>query len=189
MSPSTLANSCARRSRCGEDRRSRGSSTRFAQPEIARLEELRLDALEAWADAGLALGEHAQLIAELESLVREHPLRERYCAQLMVALTAPAGKPTPCPHTEQLAKSRGGSASNPGRSCAGSSGRSSVRIRGSTRPSPPRPAPGLPSVQRACPSLVRRRPSGAARRSERTGVRSGAARRGGADGEVAAGAS
>ena len=59
---------------------------RFAQPEIARLEELRLDALEAWADAGLALGEHAQLIAELESLVREHPLRERYCAQLMVAL-------------------------------------------------------------------------------------------------------
>ena len=46
----------------------------------------RLDALEAWADAGLALGEHAQLIAELESLVREHPLRERYCAQLMVAL-------------------------------------------------------------------------------------------------------
>jgi DNA-binding SARP family transcriptional activator len=59
---------------------------RFAQPEIARLEELRLDALEARAEAGLALGEHTQLIGELESLVREHPLRERYCAQLMVAL-------------------------------------------------------------------------------------------------------
>ena len=109
--------------------------------------------LEAWADAGLALGEHAQLIAELESLVREHPLRERYCAQLMVALPLRQASRRlvriPSNSRSPLGRS---SASNPGRSCAGSSGRSSVRIRGSTRPSPPRPAPGLPSVQRACPS-------------------------------------
>jgi DNA-binding SARP family transcriptional activator len=58
----------------------------FAQQEIARLEELRLAALEARMDAGLELGRHGQLIGELESLVREHPLSEHFCAQLMLAL-------------------------------------------------------------------------------------------------------
>ena len=58
----------------------------FAQPEIARLEELRLTALEECVDAELALGEHARLVAELEALVYEHPLRERFLAQLMLAL-------------------------------------------------------------------------------------------------------
>ena len=58
----------------------------FAQQEIARLEELRLVAQETRAETGLALGEHAQLVGELESLVREHPLRGRPRAQLMLAL-------------------------------------------------------------------------------------------------------
>ncbi len=58
----------------------------FAQPEIRRLEELRLVALEAWVDAELQLGEHAAVIAELESLVVNHPARERLAAQLMLAL-------------------------------------------------------------------------------------------------------
>jgi YVTN family beta-propeller protein len=58
----------------------------FAQAEIARLEELRLTALEQCVDAELALGEHARLVAELEGLMREHPLRERFLAQLMLAL-------------------------------------------------------------------------------------------------------
>jgi DNA-binding SARP family transcriptional activator len=49
----------------------------FAQHEIARLEELRLTAIEARIDAELALGRHAGAIAELERLVRQHPLRER----------------------------------------------------------------------------------------------------------------
>ena len=59
---------------------------RFAQSEIARLEEGRLAALEDWIDADLALGEHARLVGELEALVREHPLRERLRGQLMLAL-------------------------------------------------------------------------------------------------------
>jgi DNA-binding SARP family transcriptional activator len=59
---------------------------RFAQKEIARLEELRLAALEERVDADLALGRHADLIGELEPLVAEHPLRERLRAQLMQAL-------------------------------------------------------------------------------------------------------
>jgi predicted ATPase/DNA-binding SARP family transcriptional activator len=58
----------------------------FAQAEIARLEEYRLAALENRIDADLASGEHARLVGELEGLVREHPLRERLRAQLMVAL-------------------------------------------------------------------------------------------------------
>jgi DNA-binding SARP family transcriptional activator/DNA-binding beta-propeller fold protein YncE len=58
----------------------------FAQPEIARLEELRLVALEQRIDADLALGRHAQVAGELETLVREHPLRERFRGQLMLAL-------------------------------------------------------------------------------------------------------
>jgi DNA-binding SARP family transcriptional activator len=58
----------------------------FAQPEIRRLEEVRLAALEQRLDADLALGHHARLVAELESLVRQHPFRERLRAALMRAL-------------------------------------------------------------------------------------------------------
>lgn len=58
----------------------------FAQQEIARLEELRMVALEQRIDADLALGRHPQVIGELEALVREHPLRERIRGQLMLAL-------------------------------------------------------------------------------------------------------
>jgi predicted ATPase/DNA-binding SARP family transcriptional activator len=58
----------------------------FAQTEIVRFEELRVAALEDRIEADLALGRHGQLIAELEQLVAEHPLRERFRAQLMLAL-------------------------------------------------------------------------------------------------------
>src|SRR5436190_12993690 len=58
----------------------------FAQTEAARLDELRLVALETRIDADLLLAEHARLVGELEGLVAEHPLRERFRAQLMVAL-------------------------------------------------------------------------------------------------------
>jgi len=58
----------------------------FAQVEIQRLEELRLTTLEQRIDAELALGLHRDIVAELESVVRTHPLRERLRAQLMIAL-------------------------------------------------------------------------------------------------------
>jgi len=58
----------------------------FAQAEIARLEELRLAALEQRIDADLALGREARIVPELEALVREHPLRERLRGQLMLSL-------------------------------------------------------------------------------------------------------
>ena len=58
----------------------------FAQNEIARLEELRLTLLEERLDAELEAGEPGELIGELEALVGEHPLRERFREQLMLAL-------------------------------------------------------------------------------------------------------
>jgi DNA-binding SARP family transcriptional activator/DNA-binding beta-propeller fold protein YncE len=58
----------------------------FARAEALRLEELRLRAIEARIDAELALGGHADVVAELETLVARHPLRERLRAQSMLAL-------------------------------------------------------------------------------------------------------
>jgi DNA-binding SARP family transcriptional activator len=58
----------------------------FAQPAIRRIKELRWIAVERRIDADLALGLHAELVAELEALIGEHPLRERLRAQLMLAL-------------------------------------------------------------------------------------------------------
>ena len=58
----------------------------FAQPEIARLDEARLAALEDRIDAELRVGGGAELVPELERLVTEHPLRERLLAGLMLAL-------------------------------------------------------------------------------------------------------
>ncbi|MGI5242084.1 BTAD domain-containing putative transcriptional regulator [Dactylosporangium sp. CA-139066] len=63
-----------------------GVDAPFVPNAAHRLEELRLDALAARADADLALGAHADLVGELAALVRQYPLRERLWAQLMVAL-------------------------------------------------------------------------------------------------------
>ncbi|MGV1008578.1 MAG: ABC transporter substrate-binding protein [Dermatophilaceae bacterium] len=54
--------------------------------ESRRLTEVYVGAVEAWADAELALGHHETLAPELGRLVAEHPLRERLHAQRMLAL-------------------------------------------------------------------------------------------------------
>ena len=58
----------------------------FAQREIARLDDLRVAALEQLVEAKLALGAHAEVVGQLETLIGEHPYRERLRAQLMLAL-------------------------------------------------------------------------------------------------------
>jgi predicted ATPase/DNA-binding SARP family transcriptional activator len=58
----------------------------WARVEAVRLEELRTNAREDLFDARLALGEHAELVGELDALVAEHPLRERLRLQLILAL-------------------------------------------------------------------------------------------------------
>jgi DNA-binding SARP family transcriptional activator len=62
------------------------ASEPFAQREIARLEDLRLAALEARIEADLALGRHRELIGDLNALSAANPLHERFWAQLMLAL-------------------------------------------------------------------------------------------------------
>jgi len=54
--------------------------------EIARLEELRLQALEERIAADLAEGRHGEVVGELEALTRELPLRERLWELLMLSL-------------------------------------------------------------------------------------------------------
>jgi DNA-binding SARP family transcriptional activator len=56
------------------------------QTEIARLQALRLSAVETRAEAKLALGDAARLVPELEGLVGAHPYRERLRSALMLAL-------------------------------------------------------------------------------------------------------
>lgn len=57
-----------------------------AEREATRLEELRHAAVEDRIDADLARGHHAELVAELRSVVAAQPFRERAWAQLMLAL-------------------------------------------------------------------------------------------------------
>jgi WD40 repeat protein/DNA-binding SARP family transcriptional activator len=58
----------------------------FGRLEVERLEELRLAAVEERIDAELALGRQLALVPELETLAAEHPYREHFRAQLMLAL-------------------------------------------------------------------------------------------------------
>jgi DNA-binding SARP family transcriptional activator/class 3 adenylate cyclase len=62
------------------------SLSRFAQAEIARLEDARLACLEERISQDLAAGRHTDVTGELDGLVQEHPLRERLRALSMLAL-------------------------------------------------------------------------------------------------------
>jgi DNA-binding SARP family transcriptional activator len=58
----------------------------FAHAAAARLDELRLEALQERIEADLRCGRAGELVGELQGLVARHPLRERLRAQLMLAL-------------------------------------------------------------------------------------------------------
>ena len=58
----------------------------FAHEEANRLDELRVECLEERLEADLEVGRHGEVLAELERLVAEHPLRERMRGQLILAL-------------------------------------------------------------------------------------------------------
>ena len=60
--------------------------TGFGASEGERLDELRRTATEDLIDSRLAAGDAGQLVAELQAMVREEPLRERRWSQLMIAL-------------------------------------------------------------------------------------------------------
>ena len=58
----------------------------WTHDQAQHLSHLRLTAHKALAQARLALGQHAQLAAELDPLTREHPLDEQIHEHLMLAL-------------------------------------------------------------------------------------------------------
>jgi predicted ATPase/DNA-binding SARP family transcriptional activator len=58
----------------------------FARARATQLEEERLLTIECRIEAGLALGQHSELVGQLEALVIQHPLRESLWSQLMLAL-------------------------------------------------------------------------------------------------------
>ena len=62
------------------------TSEPFAPAEGARLEELRISALEGRLEADLLLGRHGDLVGELEALIARYPLREGLRGQHMLAL-------------------------------------------------------------------------------------------------------
>jgi DNA-binding SARP family transcriptional activator len=62
------------------------SDERWASSEVSRLEDTRLEAIETRTAAQLELGDASVPVAELESLVAEHPRRERMVGQLALAL-------------------------------------------------------------------------------------------------------
>jgi DNA-binding SARP family transcriptional activator len=66
--------------------------TGFAQAEAGRLAELRLGVIEDRVHAELAVGRDRELVAELEGLVGEQPLRERLWAALLLLALYRAGR-------------------------------------------------------------------------------------------------
>jgi WD40 repeat protein/DNA-binding SARP family transcriptional activator len=75
----------------------------FAAAEVARLEEEHLAALETRVEADLTMGQRPELVAELRQLVAAHPTRERFVAQLMLALYR-SGRQTEALETYQHAR-------------------------------------------------------------------------------------
>ncbi len=54
--------------------------------EAARLDDRRLSVYEDWFEAELLLGNHAEVLEEIEAVVRAHPLRERLRSHQLTAL-------------------------------------------------------------------------------------------------------
>ena len=77
----------------------------FAQEPIRRLEELRIAAVENHLDARLWLGRHSEVVAELEGLVSEHPLRERL-GEAVGRLLGPARGEVGAPARDKLLEAR-----------------------------------------------------------------------------------
>ncbi len=62
------------------------AETEWIRPEAVRLEELRLVATEARIDAQLRVGRHHEVVGEVDGLLLDHPLREQFARQAMLAL-------------------------------------------------------------------------------------------------------
>ncbi|MFJ9343557.1 BTAD domain-containing putative transcriptional regulator [Streptomyces sp. NPDC101733] len=77
----------------------------ICQLACARYEEYRMRAMELRFEAELTLGRHAALLAELQETHNTHPLRERFCEQLMIALYR-SGRQADALHVYRLMRRR-----------------------------------------------------------------------------------
>ena len=77
----------------------------FAADEINRLDELRLIATETRIEAEIDLGRELEVVAELQRLLAEHPLREQLAGLLMSALYR-AGRQAEALHLYQEMRER-----------------------------------------------------------------------------------
>ena len=125
---------------------------RFAQPEITRLEALRLACLADRIDADLACGRHEELVGELEALVQQHPHDERLRGRQMLALYH-AGRQADALDAYRAAHKalRTGWASSRRPSCAGSRPRSCATT---APPAAPQEPPLPPDVRRRVTCVV-----------------------------------
>ena len=94
----------------------------FAQREIARLDDLRVWALEQLIEARLALGAHAEVVGQLETLIAEHPYR---------APAGPAAGPLPLRPAGRRAAGLPGRTPPTGRGARHRAGRAPARARAS----------------------------------------------------------
>ena len=62
------------------------AETEWIRPEAVRLEELRWVAVELRIDAQLRVGRHDEVVGEVDGLLVDHPLREQFVRQAMLAL-------------------------------------------------------------------------------------------------------
>jgi DNA-binding SARP family transcriptional activator len=62
------------------------ADTDSVRAEASRLEELRVDAVEERFEAALELGDHREIVSDLQRATHENPFRERLWRQLMLAL-------------------------------------------------------------------------------------------------------
>ena len=140
----------------------------FAQREIARLEDLRVGALEQLIEAKLALGRHAEVVGQLEALIDDHPVPgapARAADARALPLRPPGRRAAGLPGRAAARWSRS-SESSRASACASSSGRSSRRTRRSRRRRPSRRAAG---GARAPPSCRAAAPAAPAARAARAG--------------------
>ena len=97
----------------------------WAAAERERLAELRLAVLEERVEVMLALGHHREAVPLLAGLIGEHPQRERFLGQLMVALYRSGRRAEALARFAEARPVPAGRPGSPARGCSGCSCRSS----------------------------------------------------------------
>ena len=141
-----------------------------ARAERARLEELRVIALEDRAVAGLALGRHATVAAELEALTATYPLRERLWGLRAVALARSGRQADALEVLRQVRDAAGRRA----RAGAGGGAPRAADRRAAPGPAPSTGQAAAGPAQRATPPAWRLAARRARRPAGRAGGRAGA---------------